>query len=156
MIALIQRVTEASVTIKSQLTATIGGGLLALIGIEKSDNIETAGQMADRILTYRVFSDEHGKMNLDVMTAGGQLLLVPQFTLVADTGKGRRPGFSSAASPAQANDLFDELVSAVAGNDVTVRQGVFGADMKVALVNDGPVTFWLQTGANDRIARNAP
>lgn len=145
MIALIQRVTEASVTIEGQATGQIGAGLLALIGVEKLDTSKSAELLAQRILTYRVFSDDQGKMNLDLLGVGGQILLVPQFTLVADTQKGRRPGFSSAATPAQASDLFNELVSIVAREDVFVSQGAFGADMQVALVNDGPVTFWLQT-----------
>jgi len=145
MIALVQRVIEASVSIEGQVTARIDAGLLALIGVQKTDTPSSAGLLARRMLTYRLFSDEQGKMNLDVLAAGGQLLLVPQFTLVADTRKGRRPGFSSAASPDQASDLFDELVSVVSRSDLFVSQGTFGADMQVALVNDGPVTFWLQT-----------
>ena len=149
MIALIQRVTEASVIIEGRVTARIGTGLLALIGVEKEDTSKSAEKLAGRILTYRVFSDEQGKMNLDVLAAGGQVLLVPQFTLVADTRKGRRPGFSSAATPARSSDLFDELVSLVSRSDVFVNQGTFGAEMKVALVNDGPVTFWLQSASGD-------
>lgn len=149
MIALIQRVTEASVSIEGQVTARIQSGLLALIGIEKSDTYELAGQLADKVLTYRVFSDDQGKMNFDVQQAGGQLLLVPQFTLVADTHKGRRPGFSSAASPSQASELFEGFVNCVSASGVTLGQGTFGADMKVALVNDGPVTFWLQVKVPD-------
>lgn len=149
MIALIQRVTEASVTINGQVTARISDGMLVLIGVEKLDTPTSADQLAKRILTYRIFSDEHGKMNLDVIAAGGQLLLVPQFTLVADTRKGRRPGFSSAATPSQASDLFDEIVAAVSRSDILVCQGTFGADMRVALVNDGPVTFWLESRPGD-------
>ncbi|MFK7854158.1 MAG: D-aminoacyl-tRNA deacylase [Granulosicoccus sp.] len=147
MIALIQRVTEASVTIEGQVTAQIGAGLLALIGVEKMDNLKSAQILAQRILSYRVFSDKHGKMNLDVLQASGQLLLVPQFTLVADTQKGRRPGFSRAATPAQASELFDDLVAEVRKEAGFVNQGTFGADMQVALINDGPVTFWLQSGS---------
>lgn len=149
MIALVQRVTEASVTIDGQLTARIDAGLLALIGVQKTDTASAAALLAKRILTYRLFSDEQGKMNLDVLAAGGQLLLVPQFTLVADTRKGRRPGFSTAATPDQASDLFDELVSVASRSEIFVNQGTFGADMQVALVNDGPVTFWLQTDSGD-------
>ena len=144
MIALIQRVSEASVTIDSKQTASINTGLLALIGVEKSDTAETAAQLADKILTYRVFPDEAGKMNVDLKASGGQILLVPQFTLVADTRKGRRPGFSAGASPAQGNELFDTLVAEVKSTGIDPGTGTFGADMKVALVNDGPVTFWLQ------------
>lgn len=148
MIALIQRVTEASVTIEGQEIARIDAGMLALVGVEKFDNSASAALLADRMLSYRLFSDDQGKMNLDLLAVGGQLLLVPQFTLVADTRKGRRPGFSSAATPSQASDLFDELVALVSRADVVVNQGRFGADMKVALVNDGPVTFWLQAGSD--------
>lgn len=146
MIALIQRVTQASVSIDGQKTASIAHGLLALIGVEKSDTEGVAAELADKILHYRVFADDAGKMNLDVRQAAGQLLLVPQFTLVADTQKGRRPGFSAGATPTQGRDLFDCLVSYTSVPDVTVETGTFGADMQVSLVNDGPVTFWLQVG----------
>ncbi|ASJ76479.1 D-aminoacyl-tRNA deacylase [Granulosicoccus antarcticus] len=149
MIALIQRVTEASVTIEGQISAYIGAGMLTLIGIEKSDTHKNVAELAERILSYRLFSDEQGKMNLDVRASGGGVLLVPQFTLVADTHKGRRPGFSSAAPPAQACELFSALVSVVSTESLPVGQGTFGADMKVSLVNDGPVTFWLQTRQSD-------
>jgi D-tyrosyl-tRNA(Tyr) deacylase len=146
MIALIQRVSEASVSIDSKKTASITTGLVALIGVEKSDTAETALLLADKILTYRVFPDEAGKMNLDVKMSGGQILLVPQFTLVADTRKGRRPGFSSGASPDQGRDLFEKLVNDVSATGIEFGTGTFGADMQVALINDGPVTFWLQVG----------
>jgi D-tyrosyl-tRNA(Tyr) deacylase len=146
MIALIQRVSEASVSIDSEKTASIKTGLLALIGVEKSDTPGTAAQLADKILTYRVFPDEAGRMNLDLKTSGGQILLVPQFTLVADTRKGRRPGFSLGASPAQGSELFDKLVKDVSATGIEVDTGTFGADMQVALINDGPATFWLQVG----------
>lgn len=145
MIALIQRVTSASVTIDSQITARIDAGMLALIGVEKSDTHESVGQLAEKILRYRVFEDNEGKMNLDILGSGGQLLLVPQFTLAADTHKGRRPGFSTAASPEQATGLFDALVNELSKEKLTLSRGTFGANMQVALVNDGPVTFWLQT-----------
>ena len=144
MIALIQRVSEASVTIDHVVTGQIADGLLALIGIERTDTPAIAQQLVEKILSYRVFSDEQGKMNLDLRASGGQLLLVPQFTLVADTQKGRRPGFSSAATPRQASELFDEVVNHARRDEVVVSQGTFGADMQVALINDGPVTFWLQ------------
>ena len=146
MIALIQRVSEASVSIDSKKTASITTGLVALIGVEKSDTAETALLLADKILTYRVFPDEAGKMNLDVKMSGGQILLVPQFTLVADTRKGRCPGFSSGASPDQGRDLFEKLVNDVSATGIEFGTGTFGADMQVALINDGPVTFWLQVG----------
>jgi len=144
MIALIQRVSEASVTIDSEKTASISAGLLALIGVEKNDTVETAAQLAEKIRTYRVFPDESGKMNLDLSMSGGQILLVPQFTLVADTNKGRRPGFSSGASPKLGSELFDELVARFLATGIKLGRGTFGADMQVALINDGPVTFWLQ------------
>ncbi len=145
MIALIQRVSEASVTVDGQICARISAGMLVLVGVEKTDTHESAVELAEKILSYRLFSDAQGKMNLDVRASGGQVLLVPQFTLVADTHKGRRPGFSAAATPAQADELFNALVSKVSAEKLVVGQGVFGADMKVGLVNDGPVTFWLQT-----------
>ena len=145
MIALIQRVTEASVTIDGQTCAQIAAGMLTLVGVEKSDTHESVAELAEKVLSYRLFSDAQGKMNLDVRASGGQVLLVPQFTLVADTHKGRRPGFSAAATPAKASELFDALVAVVSAEKLVVGQGVFGADMKVGLVNDGPVTFWLQT-----------
>ncbi|MFK7892434.1 MAG: D-aminoacyl-tRNA deacylase [Granulosicoccus sp.] len=144
MISLIQRVTEASVRVDTELIARIGPGLLALIGVEKHDNEFSARQLADRVLGYRIFPDSAGRMNLDLCAAGGQILLVPQFTLVADTSKGRRPGFSMAAPPDQAATLFAEFVAVVGEHMDAVQQGRFGADMKVGLVNDGPVTFWLR------------
>ena len=145
MIALIQRVTRASVTIDNQVTAQIDAGMLALIGVQRPDTHESVSQLAEKMLGYRLFEDAQGKMNLDIRDSGGQLLLVPQFTLAADTHKGRRPGFSSAASPQQANELFEALVSVVSNDPLKVARGTFGADMQVALVNDGPVTFWLET-----------
>ncbi|MBX2880921.1 MAG: D-tyrosyl-tRNA(Tyr) deacylase [Granulosicoccus sp.] len=144
MISLIQRVTEASVTIEGRRTAHIQSGMLALIGIEQTDQQTTAEQLADRLVHYRVFSDSEGRMNLDLIEAGGHILLVPQFTLVADTRKGRRPGFSHAASPDQAKPLFCHLVETVSKEVEVVQQGSFGADMQVGLVNDGPVTFWIR------------
>lgn len=122
--------------------------MLALIGIEKSDTHESTRQLTDRLLSYRLFEDENGKMNLDLAGSGGQLLLVPQFTLVADTHKGRRPGFSRAAPPDQASALFDDLVGCCKDLLGDIQRGTFGADMQVELVNDGPVTFWLQTRSN--------
>ncbi len=118
--------------------------MLALIGVEKSDTQHSAEKLAGRLLGYRLFEDEHGKMNLDLIASGGQLMLVPQFTLVADTSKGRRPGFSHAASPEQAAQLFDHLAAHLATTVSELGLGRFGADMQVGLVNDGPVTFWLR------------
>ena len=144
MIALVQRVTQASVTVNGECIAQTGAGMLALIGVEKADTQDSARKLADRICAYRIFSDAQGRMNLDLLAAGGQLLLVPQFTLVADTSKGRRPGFSRAASPAQASELFDNLAACLQPQVAALGLGRFGADMQVSLVNDGPVTFWLQ------------
>lgn len=144
MIALIQRVTQASVAVDSEIIAQTGSGMLALIGVEKADDLESVHKLADRICGYRIFPDGQGRMNLDLLAAGGQLLLVPQFTLAADTRKGRRPGFSRAASPAQASELFDSLATCLRPRVAELGLGRFGADMQVSLVNDGPVTFWLQ------------
>lgn len=144
MIALIQRVTEASVTIAGERVASIGIGMLALIGVEAPDSQRSAERLAERLLGYRIFPDDQDRMNLDLLAAGGELLLVPQFTLVADTAKGRRPGFSRAANPEQAVLLFDYLAAHLATRVDTLGLGQFGADMKVALINDGPVTFWLR------------
>ena len=144
MIALIQRVSTASVSVSDECIAQIGVGMLALIGVEKQDSAKSADRLAERMLGYRVFPDEAGRMNLDLLAAGGDLLLVPQFTLAADTSKGRRPGFSTAASPAQASELFDYLATIVQPRVAVLCLGQFGADMQVSLVNDGPVTFWLR------------
>ena len=144
MIALIQRVTQASVSVSDSQIANIASGMLALIGVEKSDTTRSADKLASRLLSYRIFPDQAGRMNLDLVNAGGELLLVPQFTLVADTRKGRRPGFSQAALPDQASQLFDYLGDKVRPGVVRLQMGQFGADMQVSLINDGPVTFWLQ------------
>jgi len=145
MIALIQRVTEASVTVAGERIGEIGPGLLALVGIRPNDDEQTAQRLLERLLAYRIFGDTEGRMNLSLADTGGGLLLVPQFTLAADTRKGNRPGFSTAAPPAQAERLFDHLCAIARDAHPVVATGRFGADMKVALVNDGPVTFWLQT-----------
>ncbi len=145
MIALLQRVESASVTILGERVAEIGQGLLAMIGVEKHDDVAQAKRLVERILGYRVFADDAGKMNLSVCDVGGSVLLVPQFTLAADTRKGMRPSFSSAADPESGSALFDAVVDIMAHNISRVQKGSFGADMQVQLVNDGPVTFWLQT-----------
>ena len=147
MIGLIQRVSEAGVKVEGELVGEIGRGLLVLVGVEKHDNEASANRLLERILTYRVFPDETGKMNLSLADIEGGLLLVPQFTLAADTKKGTRPGFSSAASPELGAELFEYFVTIARERHATVETGVFGADMKVNLINDGPVTFWLQAGA---------
>ncbi|MCW8880455.1 MAG: D-aminoacyl-tRNA deacylase [Kangiellaceae bacterium] len=143
MIALIQRVTNANVIVEKQIIGEIEQGILALIGVEKNDSHANADRLLERLLGYRIFSDQDDKMNLSVADIGGGLLLVPQFTLAADTRKGKRPSFSSAAPPATGAELFDYFVSQAKQNYNQVATGQFGADMQVSLCNDGPVTFWL-------------
>jgi D-tyrosyl-tRNA(Tyr) deacylase len=144
MIALLQRVLEAAVRVEGSVVGSIGPGLLALIGVRPTDTPDTARHLLDRLLRYRIFADVRGKMNLDLRQVEGGLLLVPQFTLAADTGSGLRPSFSGAAPPDQARRLFDAMVSAARLQHPKVECGLFGADMQVSLVNDGPVTFWLE------------
>ncbi len=144
MIALIQRVTRAQVDVEGRCVASIQRGILALIGIEAADRAESGARLLQRVLSYRVFPDDAGKMNLDLRQIGGELLLVPQFTLVADTGKGSRPSFSEGARPEQAQALFAGLVAEASQVHSKTASGVFGADMQVSLVNDGPVTFHLR------------
>jgi D-tyrosyl-tRNA(Tyr) deacylase len=143
VIALVQRVAEASVSVGGETVGAIGKGILALIGVERGDGEQEAARLAERVLTYRIFSDPDGKMNLSVQDVRGQLLAVPQFTLVADTRKGSRPSFSSGASPEEGARLFHRFVE-LASQKIRVESGRFGAEMRVSLVNDGPVTFWLQ------------
>ena len=145
MIALIQRVTEASVRIDGRIVGQIGPGLLALIGVVSGDDTARAERLLQRLLEYRVFADAAGRMNLSLRTRCGGLLLVPQFTLAADTDSGNRPGFSGAAEPAQAAALFDYVVTLARAAHAEVGTGVFGAQMQVSLINDGPVTFWLES-----------
>ncbi|MCB1722493.1 MAG: D-tyrosyl-tRNA(Tyr) deacylase [Chromatiaceae bacterium] len=145
MIGLLQRVTRARVDVDGECTGEIGQGLLVLVGVRRDDALPEADRLLDRLLTYRVFEDGNGRMNLDLAAVGGGLLLVPQFTLVADTRKGRRPSFSAAAEPAEAERLFDYLLARAAERVPDVQSGRFGADMAVSLVNDGPVTFWLES-----------
>jgi D-aminoacyl-tRNA deacylase len=145
MIALLQRVSEAQVRIAAAPVATIGRGILALIGVRRGDTAEDAERLAGRLLSYRIFPDAQGRMNLSVREIGGALLLVPQFTLAADTRQGTRPGFSTAAEPQAARGLFDHLKHSLESAYAPVSAGVFGADMQVSLINDGPVTFWLET-----------
>ena len=144
MIALIQRVSEASVTVDGQVTGAIGKGLLVLLGVEQGDDEKKAQRLRDKVLGYRIFEDEDGKMNLNVQQAGGSVLVVSQFTLAADTKKGMRPGFSTGATPAEAERLYDYFVECCKAKEIKTETGIFAADMKVALLNDGPVTFWLQ------------
>jgi len=149
MIALIQRVSRAQVDVAGLTTASIGRGILALVGVEANDTEAIGERLLDRILTYRIFPDGDGRMNLDLGQVAGGLLLVPQFTLVADTSRGTRPGFSQAGSPESAQRLFEALCAAArarhhleGGHPVAV--GTFGAYMQVTLINDGPVTFHLR------------
>lgn len=144
VIALLQRVSSASVSVSGREIARIGQGILALVAVEPNDGDKEVGRMAERIVTYRLFSDESGRMNRDLSDIGGELLLVPQFTLAADTSSGNRPGFSTAASPELGRRRFGELVESVRKRGQRVATGEFGADMQVALVNDGPVTFLLR------------
>jgi D-tyrosyl-tRNA(Tyr) deacylase len=143
VIALIQRVTSASVRIAGEEVAVIGQGVLALVGVERGDGDAHAERLAERVVAYRIFADAQDKMNLSLKDIGGELLAVPQFTLAADTASGLRPSFSSAASPADGEALFIKFAEKAA-ETVHVATGRFGADMQVSLVNDGPVTFWLQ------------
>lgn len=145
MKALIQRVSSASVTVEQQVVGAIGLGLLLLLGVEKDDNEQKLKKLADKVLKYRVFSDEHGKMNLNVQQAGGTLLVVSQFTLAADTQSGLRPSFSTAAVPERALELYQQFVEYCRSCGIAVQTGQFGADMQVALVNNGPVTFLLES-----------
>ena len=144
MKCLLQRVTQASVTVAGVVVGEIDQGLLVLVGVEPEDAEQTVTRVAERLLRYRVFADAEGKMNLNVAQVQGSILLVSQFTLAADTTSGNRPGFSTAAPPEQASNLCDQLAGALRKGDVRVETGRFGADMQVALVNDGPVTFLLE------------
>lgn len=144
MIALLQRVTQASVTIDGAVTGSIGIGLCVLVGVQPHDNEASSEKLVNKLLGYRVFPDDQARMNLDVKQAGGQVLLVPQFTLAADTSQGRRPGFSTAAKPEIAQALFLDFCHRAGQQVPGVQTGTFGADMQVALVNDGPITFWLE------------
>jgi D-aminoacyl-tRNA deacylase len=145
MIALIQRVSRAEVRIAGSGVATIGAGVLALIGVVKGDDASAAERLLERVLSYRVFADSAGKMNLSLRDTGGALLLVPQFTLAADTGQGTRAGFSTAAPAAEARRLFEHLLERARASYAHVSAGVFGENMQVSLTNEGPVTFWLQS-----------
>ncbi len=143
MKALIQRVSQAKVEVDNQIVGQIGPGLLVLLGVDREDDQAKADQLLHKVLHYRIFSDDDGKMNLNVQQAGGSLLVVSQFTLSASTKKGMRPSFTSAGSPALAQELY-EYFSAQAAAGVPVQNGQFAADMQVSLTNDGPVTFMLE------------
>jgi D-tyrosyl-tRNA(Tyr) deacylase len=144
VIALIQRVTEASVTVDDERVGRIGRGILALVGVERGDDESAAARLAERVLGYRIFADAEGRMNRSLADIDGGLLVVPQFTLAADTHKGMRAGFSRAAQPAEGERWFERFVALARARHPRVETGRFGADMKVGLINDGPVTFWLQ------------
>ena len=144
MIALLQRVAEASVAVCGEEVARVGRGVLALVGVERGDSEREAERLAERVLGYRVFPDAEGRMNRSLAEVGGGLLLVPQFTLAADTRSGTRAGFSTAAAPEEGRRLYERFVHICRARHPLVASGRFGADMRVSLVNDGPVTFWLQ------------
>ena len=145
MIALIQRVTRAEVCVGERILGAIELGIAALIGVRRADEESDADRLIERLLGYRIFPDAAGRMNLDLVSVGGGLLLVPQFTLAADTTRGMRPGFSTAAPPNKASALFAYLVARAGERHQPVASGAFGAHMQVSLINDGPVTFWLET-----------
>ena len=149
MIGLLQRVSSASVIVDDQVIAAIDRGILVLVGVERDDADAQAERLVERLLGYRVFADADGRMNLSVRDVGGSVLLVPQFTLAADTQKGMRASFTSAAPPQEGERLFDRVVATARASYALVQTGRFGADMKVALINDGPVTFWLRCAPRD-------
>ena len=144
MIGLLQRVTSAFVTVEGREVGRIGAGLLVFVAVERGDSEAQAERLLQRLLGYRVFADELGRMNRSLSDTGGGLLLVSQFTLAADTRSGSRPGFSPAADPATGRHIFEFMVAAARSRHSAVQTGEFGANMQVGLVNDGPVTFWLR------------
>lgn len=144
MIGLIQRVARAGVTVDGETTGAIGQGILLLLGVEKGDDDRSLQRLLHKVLNYRIFPDQDGRMNLSLLDTGYELLVVSQFTLAADTSKGMRPGFSPAAAPELARALYERFVQQAQQN-VRVQTGRFAADMQVELVNDGPVTFWLRS-----------
>jgi len=151
MIALIQRVTRAEVRVDGVVVGAVSRGLLAFVAVRRDDSETEAGRLLERLLSYRVFADADGRMNLSVREVDGGLLLVPQFTLAADTKKGTRAGFSSAAEPEEARRLFGVLLEKARAAYPHVSAGVFGAHMQVSLTNDGPVTFWLEAPPGSHI-----
>ncbi len=148
MRALLQRVTRATVRVDGEVVARIGPGLLVLLGVGHADDAATAEGLARKVVELRIFRDDEGRTNRSLLDVGGQLLAVSQFTLFADTRRGRRPGFTDAAAPARATDLYERFCEAVEQLGVSVGRGRFGAEMEVELVNDGPFTIWLDTGAD--------
>ncbi|HWW20511.1 MAG TPA: D-aminoacyl-tRNA deacylase [Steroidobacteraceae bacterium] len=146
MIALLQRATQGRVTVDGQVVAEIGSGLVVLLGVVRGDDVRAADRLLERILNYRVFADPAGRMNLSLRDVSGALLLIPQFTLAAETERGNRPGFSRAADPVDAAALYHYVLTRARSLHALVAGGRFGAPMQVSLVNDGPVTFWLESG----------
>ena len=149
MIGLLQRVSRANVIVDGRTIAEIGSGLAVLVAIERGDAGREASRLLQRLLAFRVFADDDERMNISIRDAGGELLLIPQFTLAADTSKGNRPGFSRAAEPEHGRELFEDLVRMAKSSEITVASGRFGAMMQVNLSNEGPVTFWLRVSADD-------
>lgn len=156
MIGLLQRITDARVDVSGETIGAVGRGLLVLVGIQRGDDETSADRLLERLLGYRVFPDADGKMNLNLCDIDGGLLLVPQFTLAADTRKGTRPSFSNAADPDQSRKLFTYLVQQAKAQHSPVGSGKFGADMAVTLTNDGPVTFWLEVAPRVSKAPSEP
>ncbi|WP_339891368.1 D-aminoacyl-tRNA deacylase [uncultured Alteromonas sp.] len=144
MIGLVQRVSEASVSVNNEIIGEIEQGMLVLLGVEKDDGPKEIEKLANKLCRYRIFSDSEGKMNLNVEQIGGKILVVSQFTLVADTQKGNRPGFSRGATPEHGNAIYLQFIESLKQKGIPVETGQFGAEMKVALVNDGPATFQFQ------------
>ena len=149
MIGLLQRVTNATIVVDECEIARIGAGLLVLVGVERGDDEAVADRLLERLLSYRVFADAEGRMNVSLADSGGALLLVPQFTLAADTAQGLRPGFSRAAPPADAEHLFGYMAKRAEIRLPGAQSGRFGAHMRVSLTNDGPVTFWIRVPAHE-------
>ncbi len=152
MIALLQRTASAQVMVAGERVGAIGTGLLTLVGVQRGDGAREADRLLERVLAYRVFPDADGKMNLSLKDIGGGLLLVPQFTLAADTRKGNRPSFTPAASPDEGERWFRYLLERARAQHADVASGRFAADMQVSLVNDGPVTFWLEVAPDDAVS----
>ncbi|GEA07171.1 D-aminoacyl-tRNA deacylase [Alteromonas sp. KUL42] len=144
MIGLIQRVSEANVTVSGEVIGSIGKGMLVLLGVEKNDSDIEIEKLATKLSRYRMFTDDDGKMNLNIEQVNGEILVVSQFTLVADTQKGNRPGFSRGATPEHGKAVYEKFVECLKAKGLTVATGEFGADMQVGLINDGPVTFQFQ------------
>jgi D-tyrosyl-tRNA(Tyr) deacylase len=153
MIALLQRVTDASVSVRGQAIAAIARGLVIFLGVERGDTENESRRLAERVLAYRVFPDASDRMNVNVVAAGGALLIVSQFTLAADTNRGHRASFSSAADPESGQRLYEHFVKACREAGIEVATGRFGADMQVRLTNDGPVTFRLEVPARRMVGR---